>query len=963
MATFDESNNSISELLNSTVASLIENSSISSSNDSPTLSTNLADPVASQPMTKGALLDKNGRKASKNLQSTEAGDAEEKRARKPENESEKMKPFPKMKRSVKYSVDQLLVLSKSPLVKCPDTFPDVTTWIGDTYYESGYRESEAERKKPFNTSDDRKTDKHCEETSNKPGEKSIVLGPPKMSFASSQKQAMVNAKSSERSASSRNSKNSYNLPRHLANGRNGRNDDNRGEHNSKRSSNSNVERERNYSKERENGTNRKGSRETREEFEKNSSRENQGGRNRNNQGSGQSRRTGGKDGNLQDRNRHFQQLLEKKLDIGGEHQRYNSKQDTPEWMNYDPETEKGGKQDGHSYSTVDETGYVDEIQAWKSKLNEQNTKKSQPNLDLSSNEPQYQPNPKAAQVESWGGMKPRVDMTQQNTMNTATNTMFEDGNSRREPAQGNIDYLFGPGGLNFKDEKKSMEPLLNNRDMPTIPVSATRESIPVNNEGDTAQGSSRFFRLFQKENMAEERFSEPSKLQESAMLSRILMGSQASQAHTNLAPTSVLTSTAQTKKMLSEADVLKTLGVTASTSKHTGQPPRAQPLGSGSHAPGRMLTEEDIFKQLGAKPPQSQHQSQFRPNPGQQQSHSNMTSEADILKSLGVNAPSKHQAPQDNTEDKTGFNMIMARLNKNKATNDSMDNNENKSIELANPKQLPGPSALGDPSIVSTKKPEPLAAENKPTPKSIAALFGGNIPTSVYRQLSGKNEPNNGAYSPVQKPISPYAPSSPNPPGQYQPQTTRSNYPAQVMGNSGSGMEPISASAPMASHQSQSSGVSYEESPNRTRLSSPNNMNINQTPLYRSDHPSPYNLGGGGGGTQRPPVFFDQLLNQHHPMLQQQHLLRQQSLHPDQFVPNLQQNSYLIPPGSSPYASRDQFGREQALPGNMGGFPMRPPPYLNGQPPHPYDPARRPVQNSMSGRMMTVEEIERLSMR
>ncbi|KAK9728217.1 hypothetical protein K7432_001219 [Basidiobolus ranarum] len=973
MATIDEGNNSISELLNSAIGLVIEKNPASSNADSSSLETKFNASVSSSPPVEVLSMMNNKRPVSKKSKHVESSNTEEKLPdEKAEAVSEKIKPFPKMKRSVKYSVEQLLVLSKSPLVKCPDIFPDVTTWIGDSYYEPSYREREpeAERKKIYN-GEDKKVDKQLEEIPNKSGEKSIILGPPKMSFASSQKQTMINAKSSEKAAN-RNPKNAYNLPRHIGNGRGGRNDDNRNEHNGRRSSNTGMERERNYSKERENTTGRKGPRETRDDFERGSSRETQGNRNRNNQNSGQNRKSGGRDGNVSDRNRHFHQLLEKKLDISNDH-RYTGKQDTPEWMNYDPETEKNENQSSNTYSAPDEAGYVDEIQAWKSRQNDQSRKKPQDSGM----------NPNGAQVEGWRNTKATgsiSDSVPQNTVNTDITAMFKDENSRKEPVQGNIDYLFGPGGLNFNqqhEERKNMEKPFpfKHQNASEIEPKYSEEPTSIDNEREGAQSSSRFFRLFQKENNNESSYVEPVKSQDSAMLSRLLMGNQAGQAQNNLAPTSVLSSSAQTnKKMLSEADVLRTLGVTNSGSQQNMQSSKPPSMNTGSHVPGRMMTEEDIFKQLGAKPSQSQQRSQFRSNPAQHYDSSDapekpkMSSEADILKTLGVNTHPKKVVSQNNSEDKTGFNMIMARLSTNKTPSDSMNTNEKETTprELPKSHNPPNLSTFSDSSIVATKKPElPTPGNNATSSKSIAALFAGNIPTSVYRQLSSKNEP--GSFSPIQKSSSmnsPIAPISPAPGGQFQSQAPRSHYTAPGMTNPGNNLGPMSGSSPMIPFQSPSSGLHFEE-PTNLRSLSPSTNNMNKAPLYRPDHVGSYGL----GGAQRPPAFFDQLLNngqQQRPILQHQHPnLRQQPLHHNQFLPHLQQNSYMIPPSSSPYSSRDQFGmsgREPPLPNNMGGFPMRPPPYMGGQP-LPYDSARRPPQNNMSGRMMTVEEIERLSMR
>ncbi|CAJ0642365.1 11038_t:CDS:2, partial [Entrophospora sp. SA101] len=135
-----------------------------------------------------------------------------------------------------------------------------------------------------------------------------------------------------------------------------------------------------------------------------------------------------------------------------------------------------------------------------------------------------------------------------------------------------------------------------------------------------------------------------------------------------------------------------------------------------------------------------------------------MLSEAEVLQSLGAKPPNISEISQSETEDVVGFNKILAALAKGNSSDvqqisQTVPNNIPSSSSLSstvnNLHSLSSTSNQSLPSVHQTtvttsNNQQPAIPFNDPSiinsTKKINMLLGGNVPTSVYRQLSSRSE-------------------------------------------------------------------------------------------------------------------------------------------------------------------------------------------------------------------------------
>ncbi|CAG8451566.1 13186_t:CDS:10, partial [Acaulospora colombiana] len=175
----------------------------------------------------------------------------------------------------------------------------------------------------------------------------------------------------------------------------------------------------------------------------------------------------------------------------------------------------------------------------------------------------------------------------------------------------------------------------------------------------------------------------------------------------------------------------------------------------------KSISIDALFQSQAAVPPISPR---ITPNDGTRML-SGMLTEDEVLKTLGAKPAHKPENKERNYEDEAAMNKIYAALKKGPSSEVPRQNSPNVPSSSNQPQQHSTISQSGlpfnDPSIVSTQKSNPMGksgqqhlpkvdASNKhlgfselpPTDsaKKINMLFGGNVPTSVYRQLSSRSD-------------------------------------------------------------------------------------------------------------------------------------------------------------------------------------------------------------------------------
>ncbi|RUS20337.1 hypothetical protein BC937DRAFT_95467 [Endogone sp. FLAS-F59071] len=653
---------------------------------------------------------------------------------------------------IRYSRDVLLALQKSPLVKRLDELPALSVWFGE------YPAKEASTRRVADGSDTEKQ----RPSKSMSTDKGIVLGPPKMNFASSlfgglkqseEKFPLPVAKASGAPSSTAGSRQRQEDTKSVKDAVNGKE---RTEPRAPKGPSSLGER--GFTRDRSAAT------------EKSSAFRERDNRSTAREGSVPS----------------SSEAIER--DYSSMPNRFSWKEEkTPEWMDYNPEKEEiEPKRTSKEADMKDSDGkeFINDLEAWKSRMKEQDRReKEKLRRESESKIERYTPrdSSRADSSSSWRVDK-AVEVTKRNEeyaggTSSDTASLVDDHSQdshSRKAALANIDTLFGPGGI---DLGSPLDPTSSAFDKfllqhKTAIADETTSSIPVSQSkicdteaASREQGGSRFARFFSSKNEGQPQHN---------------VDAVASLSHSNV-----------------NADMSHGKPISIETLFQSQNQTTSPRLSSAPVVLASPATNEEVLR---------------RPGQGRR-----MLSEEEVLMSMGARHIVKQEGLKD-ADDVVGFNMILQALAKAKPVVEQssratslllspMDSSSSYSLgqsavlqdpsiitapatirtfpsakatdipltQLPNDPSIvgmPPPSSSGpispqslqlpnDPSIILAKKPdyrsqnagdsrdprsfmiqESRSTSNEYIQKSrpvINNLFAGNLPTSVLRQLSTKS--------------------------------------------------------------------------------------------------------------------------------------------------------------------------------------------------------------------------------
>ncbi|KAG0316833.1 hypothetical protein BGZ99_006636 [Dissophora globulifera] len=429
----------------------------------------------------------------------------------------------------------------------------------------------------------------------------------------------------------------------------------------------------------------------------------------------------------------------------------SQRSDSPEWMSYNPESENTAKEaDGSS----EPQAFVDDIQAWKARMKEHERREKEKEASAQSqrdNKPDNRNISRADSSSSWRSGPTSTTITETpveikkpdeaNVLPTQDKPLGRALLSG-EPIQ-DIDIFFGAGGMDLSkpfDSSSAFDKFLSQHTV----AASTLESSGQPRPAKKADGS-RFARFFAEDEPEPEPAKEPElpKHRAQDMPGRQMSLDQLFQAH---APVSATTTTAATSaaaapppmgRMLSEAEILESM-------KTNKSPTTTKPAESSEQS-------EDAFafsKIMAAlsKPPVSATDPTAFNNPAvnrtQAQSATPAVSQPPIPSAHSSNAISSLHDPSIVT-----FQSKPTLLDTLKRT--SVDGTRPSSSAPPAGSQTAGSIAATASASSSAPSSE---SNNRPASRPVQVAFGGGIPTSVYRQLSGKTDGQKSA-SPLIRPL------------------------------------------------------------------------------------------------------------------------------------------------------------------------------------------------------------------
>ncbi|CAI2181276.1 12939_t:CDS:10 [Funneliformis geosporum] len=379
--------------------------------------------------------------------------------------------------------------------------------------------------------------------------------------------------------------------------------------------------------------------------------------------------------------------------------------ETPEWMNYNPQTDA-------------DTNHFDNGETTRSISRADSSISWRPgNKTVTTEEANNVSNNKAAEIVQNGSKEKNPPNFDGNYLDLH----YEYSSPSLNLAD--VDQLFGPGGMELNVKEHSGSSAFN-KFLFQHELAMTEDNGPKTGTGShiettipREQGTSRFARFFSHN--TEEIFQDNDHMERPSTF-------QVSQVSPQNLPVSndLLKPGPISLDTLFQSQVA-TPSTTASISPHIGPSEGIRIL------PG-MLTEEEVLQSLGAKP------------------------------------PSKHEPKERNSEDEAAMFKIYAALKKGPSSSDlpiQLSHNtpissSHQSVQFQHSAITNSGLPFNDPSIISAQKPTSINKTNHPPPKvdisnrhlgiselapndsvkKINMLFGGNVPTSVYRQLSSRSD-------------------------------------------------------------------------------------------------------------------------------------------------------------------------------------------------------------------------------
>ncbi|CAO3571664.1 unnamed protein product [Mortierella alpina] len=589
----------------------------------------------------------------------------------------------------------------------------------------------------------------------------------------------------------------------------------------------------------------------------------------------------------------------------------SQRSDAPEWMSYNPDAEgtaKEGEGDGEQQQ------FVDDIQAWKARMKEHERREKEKETQSQSQQTKSDPKApsRADSSSSWRSTAPPTTAAEiAGEKKTAGDPKSGAGLDKplgrtllsNDPIQ-DIDIFFSPGGMDLSkqfDSSSAFDKFLSQHT-----VAASFESSAQAAPARKTDGS-RFARFFAEDE------PEPAKEPEqTASGAREMPGKQLSldqlfQAH---APNPSAVAPPPLGRMPSEAEILESM----KPSK-----PATPVVPSVSHGQSEDAFAFNKIMAALAKPPVIGNDAVAAASPTVSQTPAPKSSSSASDFEVPSSRPTKTDA--------TFHDPSIIALQPKSTLLDTLRKPASETLPAS---ESPRPTSSSTPSEISqsqgsgaptaTASPStPSSETSRPTSRPVQVAFGGGIPTSVYRQLSGKSDSQKSA-SPLIRPLSSVNGSSTNgggaspslsspsvsSPRQFNPQAA---LPLQQQ------QQPSVSQQPPQQQMNRNYGP-YGQGPGPA-LHSPA-MDPRMGGMYPNGGPSP--MGAPGHGLENePPAFFNGMPMQRPAQVGPPQFGQQM---PPPFSPQMHVSgpSDFMPPHPSQFVGMPPFG----APMHPSMFPMNP---------------------------------------
>ncbi|KAG0366484.1 hypothetical protein BGX24_003672 [Mortierella sp. AD032] len=388
--------------------------------------------------------------------------------------------------------------------------------------------------------------------------------------------------------------------------------------------------------------------------------------------------------------------------------------DAPEWMSYNPDSD-GTTKEGDDGG--DQPAYVDDIQAWKARMKEHERREKEKELNQGQSKSDPKAPSRADSSASWRSSGPGylAGDDDKTTIDTTGTPGLDKSLGRsilsNESIQ-DIDMFFSPGGIDLSKPFDASASTAFDKFFSQHTIAASAAEDPLQQKPARKTDGSRFARFFAEDE------PETSQQPEHPKPNNEVPGKQLSldQLFQSHAPNSATTSVPPPLgRMPSEAEILQSM-------KGIPSPTSAKP-------DDRNGASEDAFgfsKIMAAlsKPPVSNPESLASLSPPTTLLDTLMTGSNETTVPLNTTQVVSSPAPSENS---TAQATSAAHSSTSTATTTTT-------------------------ATTPTATMAPAAETPRPASRPVQVAFGGGIPTSVYRQLSGKTDSQKSA-SPLIRPL------------------------------------------------------------------------------------------------------------------------------------------------------------------------------------------------------------------
>ncbi|KAL1917879.1 uncharacterized protein VTP21DRAFT_3713 [Calcarisporiella thermophila] len=609
------------------------------------------------------------------------------------------------KKILRYSRKMLLALRESPLVNRPDDLPPIESWFGE--YPPPNRETHHRKYTDGNDSlysfAENGENKSALTEGKSRGEKNIVLGPPKMNFASSSSGGLKQYSSEEKAVSSPRSSGQYIFRQRQAGEdlRSGRSNIGREDTRAQRGILNQQTRSFN-SNEKTSSEGQFNFREVRNRQERNTL-SGQGDRTFNRQ-----RREG--------ENMHFNKREAGRS--GRDDQGFFERSEKPEWMDYDPAAEQDKQS---ALGNEMKAPPMQDLEEWKARMKERDRRQN----EKIKKEDSTKTSSRADSSVSW-----RIDQAEHfaksrekdNEISKSESEMVENALSKStdEPRSESLkaaatDSFFAKGGDPSFDSLSAFEKFVVQHNVAIAEDKLAKLTIAKSLDPDSNKtGGSRFAKFFSSRSSEGSAFNTsavPLKEQPKSISLETLFQSQVPLG----APAQPLSPTTHDEsRMLSEAELLQSMGVDGPSYSFPTGAPTEEDIAGFSKVMQVLSKAKD-----GQSPASNSLTIDFKTSPNPREDTSVLVSQT-TLRSITTT-----ELPPDPS--------IISELSSGSRRHSTISEN----TQPANQENTPlGGSAqvIKEEDSYTAKDSDDQIEKRKP----IHVLFGGNVPTSVYRQLTKK---------------------------------------------------------------------------------------------------------------------------------------------------------------------------------------------------------------------------------